>query len=324
LKGKILSLLSFAAGKFLPVFLKGFVPSYKHFGQIIHLKHNGFEIVETEESNANSIKENFQYYLNKPQDFFSRIQNHFMANYRRNLKKSIEKSPCFVNTALSVSQLQDHFLPKLLEKITNSNTCEMDGKNQCGNNKKFNKYSVKLIKAEFCTEVSITICCQNIDYIIRAILHLNSNEEYAGSIQQENFGAKTFTFSILNSKLTDQKHALKIEEVKINFVSHFVATQSYNIKFSVDELIITETKLKKYKIFNMQIDLLYLYAIFYCNTFRKMKSGEFNDKCSDLEYKLSELNKLWASEMKNEMYSEEELKGVFHSYLEKYGKIAKY
>jgi hypothetical protein len=153
---------------------------------------------------------------------------------------------------------------------------------------------------------------------------LNSNEEYAGSIQQENFGAKTFTFSILNSKLTDQKHALKIEEVKINFVSHFVATQSYNIKFSVDELIITETKLKKYKIFNMQIDLLYLYAIFYCNTFRKMKSGEFNDKCSDLEYKLSELNKLWASEMKNEMYSEEELKGVFHSYLEKYGKIAKY
>jgi hypothetical protein len=47
LKGKILSLLSFAAGKFLPVFLKGFVPSYKHFGQIIHLKHNGFEIIIT-------------------------------------------------------------------------------------------------------------------------------------------------------------------------------------------------------------------------------------------------------------------------------------
>jgi len=314
LKSKILSLLNFAAGKILPVVLKGFVPWYKHFGITIRLKHNGSEIFEIEGSNKNSISKYLQSYLKKPEDFFSRIQHHFMAHYRRNFKKSIG-SKCFINEALYVSELEEHFLPKEIEKRTNRNTCETDESgSRCKYNMRCNKYSVKIIKAEFGTEVMVSICCHNVDYIIRAILHLNSNEAYVGSIQKENFGAKTFTFLISNSKLTDEKHALKINNFKIDFVSHFMASQSYNIKFSANDLTVTETKFKEQKILNMQIDLLYFYAIFYCNTFRKMKSGEFNRECCELEEKLSELSKLWQSKLENDKYSEEELKGVFLSY----------
>jgi hypothetical protein len=66
----------------------------------------------------------------------------------------------------------------------------------------------------------------------------------------------------------------------------------------------------------MQIDLLYLYAIFYCNTIRRMDNPDENliRKCEVLESKLRELSLLWKDEIKDDKYKEDMLFGLFSSY----------
>lgn len=291
---------------------RSFVPSYKHFGQIIRLENNS--LMKNIEANQTTILNNLQKYINDPNKLYKRIQNHYIANYRREF--ILANGICFRREALRVSEYTKLSLPTQIEK--REDTCVIDKFGNHSETKRCNKYYIKLIKGEFSTEVNIVLCCENIDYIIGAILHLSSNENdrFAANLQKERSGAKTYAFSIFNSKLFNNRNEFTIgDNIKLELISHFMS-RDYEISFTTKDLIISEIKFKEHKILNMQIDLLYLYAIFYCNTIRRMDEPDQNliRKCEALESKLNKLSSLWEKEINDDQYKEDMLLGLFSSY----------
>ena len=306
------SSLKFLATKVLPVVGKVLIPKYEHFGRTIFLN-GGIKISGYSESS--SLKKDIENYLKRPDDLISKIQNHYIGNYRRKFSQILKHFE--YNHTRQVLKLPDFELPKQISLREGS--CKKDDTGNCDNNDFCNQYSIKLLQNEFKTDVCISVCCRNMDYILNAFLKNKNDakEIFGAKIQNESCGSKKFTFSDLNPSI----HELK-NEYELTFKTHFEHSDPINITFSENNLIDTKLKHKNKKILTMQVDLLYLYAIFYCNTFERIKDLEgksnasYSQNCNAIRGHLERLSKIWNDKFKEKEkeHSEEELKGVFFSY----------
>jgi hypothetical protein len=99
-----------------------------------------------------------------------------------------------------------------------------------------------------------------------------------------------------------EKNTIKEAHFEFRVYSHFNNLELY-VPIRENELEEGFKSQKDKEIESMPLDLLYLYAVFYVNTFQKLNDSSFTERCEKLEKILEEVDSIWKLKGKKHNYN---------------------
>jgi hypothetical protein len=267
--GKISKILNILSGV-KNIAVEVIIPNYKHFGYLFHITEKG--LLRDYNTEVSAPPEDLvDDYFKNPNKIIVELKNHAIINYREkiiNLLSSVidtrSKNPLVINPFKGLN----------IQNI---------------------KCSITLVKNDLETDVCLNVDCYNVEYIIDAQLLYQSNVYAAKETTNQDTKA-VILFSIGNRELYSVD---KLKSIKNTFTlkSHF---GNYEISINFTDTDVKKGLTHKEELIeNMPVDLLYLHAIFYINTFRSLgdENSSFSTRCKDLKGILEDLNKIWNLDM---------------------------
>ena len=184
-----------------------------------------------------------------------------------------------------------------------------------------NTFSVQLVKNEFTTEIFLTICCLNVEFIIEPIIEIN-NENLkprpgklrslnSETVQTCSVDSVTFVYSCPNKLIMENnftgKLCLKEDldckcEIKSTFNQIKIEFCTKGKKFQKG------FSQKQANIETMSLDLLYLYAVSYVNIFSKINDENILKRCQELRDILQQIDNIWKLKDRTHEYNEKKKK----------------
>lgn len=296
----------------LKITAKAFIPQYSKFGLCINLsKDDGLYLKATDYLNLkdyDGCKAWCQDLFKNPDDFTTKVQNHFIQNYFLNvyekyyswdLSFTVDKSYQHIASYLI---LEDLYVPKVKDEILHDIMLE--------NIPAKYLYEVSFIRNDFNTDIFFTVYIHNLEYIVLSKLTIFEDCLWLKSLEyvknEANEKGVCFRFSCPNHKLimNQKKITLCLEIVgHFNKVKYLVKNWTLDIKEGLNH--------KRRMIQDMPIDLLYLYAAFYADTFKKLDNdesslnGEFLSRKKKILDIFKQLSELWKLENVTHKYNSE-------------------
>ena len=301
----ILTKFSEYALRYVGTVVRAVVPNYRQFGNILYL--NGHLKYSDYCNKISSIKNELEKYRKRPDVLITKIQNHYIGNYRRNIIELLSNPR--INDKIKVDQLESLFIPSVIVKSSNEDTC-----NEASNN-----YSVKLVVNQFETDVILNLTCEkNAAYIANAFLNIENEKIATRKLNRRKNNSLQFIFSVSNRDIVTETNKLKkLEKFEVEIVSQFGRKNTkLNVECGDNDIERNEISYNKEQILKMPVDLLYIYAIFYVKTFKKIQNDEnIEEQCNQILNCLNDLCKIWNIKSKSpHSFTEAELGGVFFSY----------
>ena len=177
-------------------------------------------------------------------------------------------------------------------------------------------YKVEFVVNEFETDIFLTIFCENKEFICKIDLSLFDKKISQTNIQY-NSDSICFIFSCSNELLNGSSEFMKCLPnefygstnkdpiFKCVLTSHF---NQINFAFNTHEENFEKGYKKKQQyIENMELDLLYLCAVFYANIFKNCENERLRNRCTELNEILFEIDKIWNLD-KNKKHGYNEMK----------------
>jgi hypothetical protein len=290
------------------------VPQYTHFGTLYQLNIKGGL---SEVTNFEFNKKVFSEMFNDPGLLISKVQNHFVDNYFRNLK--INYFERYINP-----QIRNESINLQINRSNDLNIDEIEPDNVkelLVNKMRDNSDLIIILKK-----------LRNIEYIVAIELIISDDHKIFYDDQLplplDDFSIY-FKFNCANSILYDENNneSLKIKKFIFKFYSHF-NSNPIQIEIPIKNVKkLEENKNEKQKLIdNMPFDLLYLHAAYLINSLQRMNHNELNEKFIEIKDLLLEkfntldtlLEEIWKEKPESECsYSQNdlnEIRNLAHSY----------
>ena len=184
-------------------------------------------------------------------------------------------------------------------------------------------YHIRTVLNESHCDISLTVVCQNIDYLISCAIQIGKNEFLYPNLKRppvviDDVGGICYTFTCPNDKIIRNG-----ELIKDNLYIDCILTSHFNVATFKVNLCKSEVEkgfsFREEQISAVPNDLLYIYASCYVYTLQKLGGrieGEFSKRRDQLINLLGELDKIWDCEL-NGKTNEHEAK-VLESALKQY------
>ena len=191
-----------------------------------------------------------------------------------------------------------------------------------------NLYEVNFVVNEFETDIFLKISCKNKEFISKVSLKLSDKLlERKNTICNES--CISFVFSCPNTLLNGCKEFEKCtstqdcENLKKLIFKCILSSHFNQVEFNLDTLSEFEKGFSKKKenIEKMELDLLYLSAMFYVNSFKNAESKKLRERCDQIVSILIAIDKYWEKDLdktKIHGYNEEKGKATLFERLQKH------
>ena len=180
----------------------------------------------------------------------------------------------------------------------------------------------KFVVNEFETDIFLNISCKNKEFISKIYIEL-FNQELIKKNTICNSDSISFIFSCPNHFLTGSQAFESLARTdgfiiyddpifECILTSHFNQVDFTFNTHNKDSFEIGFNK-KQETIENMDLDLLYLSAVFYANIFKNAESLKLRDRCNEMFRILSDIDKIWGEDLsktKNYIYNEKKGKAM--------------
>ena len=241
----------------------------------------------------------------------------------------------YFKTGCFISDTEQSNIEKYFHLLENKNLKEQTRKSKIGEVKDISNqlflpkmtseaYKVEFVKNEFKTDIFLTIFCENKEFICQIDLILFYEILPQTNIQY-NSDSICFIFlcpnELLMERIRDYEYKLYVREMMVGMeggkddslssmfkcvlTSHF---NQINFEFNHTHFKPGFNKKQEY-IENMELDLLYLSAVFYANIFKNCENERLRNRCKELNQILLKIDEIWNLD-----------KNIKHDYNEKKGK----
>jgi hypothetical protein len=306
----IKTFLTFAESKNLNNF------TYEHFGIKMKLNAHGLKI----ESSPAVVKDDYKFYLSEilkkklkyfsMNDYFERMKADFFTG---------ETETILGQPRVRVSTLNDLFVPEsewleiewVIASVCNNKMASLES-----------NYSVCLVINEYETDIFIRISCRNLEYIVLAAVVFENDKKKSNN--QPEFIPKqidkcretnslTFKFACSNEKILKNENVLS-QNINFKLVTYFNPLVEFTILINKEKAFKGMTQ-KESAIMDMPIDLLYLHAAYYVDTFRRLKDEVFRKRCVKILEIFDKIDQIWNLNGKSHKMDTPELQSLLASYL---------
>ena len=237
------------------------------------------------------------------------------TNYETYWKSTIKKFGKNLNQNL-FTNFQPTFL-ELKNKITKSNKDNHNNIQVKDGSDKLSlpqitvgKFDVEFVVNELETDIFVTILCENKEFICNIILKLFDTKLVIKS-SKDIIHVRDSTYIIFScpNELLSGSDAYKLYAWTKPFKIHtdpifecFLTSHFNQVIFKFDthnkEKFQQGFSKKQEKIEKMDLDLLYLHAVFYINIFKNSESHRFRENCKQLKNILAKIDEIWKDDLK--------------------------
>ena len=185
-------------------------------------------------------------------------------------------------------------------------------------------YASRIVRHTCTSDIFLRVYCPNVAYITSCVLTLGDEKKYAidsadDIIQKIPLYPHTpkseyylrFKFSCPNFKLPDVQPI----ELVFSLVTRF-DTAPVELGVVIDPRLIEKgMREKEIKIMKMPVDLLYLHAVMYADTFRTNENPAFRQRAAEILSIFDKLEKTWKIAGTESKYKSDDLKGLLYDCL---------
>lgn len=166
-----------------------------------------------------------------------------------------------------------------------------------------NSYCIEIVKNVYDFDIYLRLCCKNAEMINDGCMHITTTDYESETIQKNSIRYIVEENQII-IRFT-MRNTIEGKKAKFELISNFETLISQEIVLKLEEAKEGYNQKQK-NIEGMPLEELYLYAVFYVNTFQNIEDEAFKLKCEVMEKILEDIDNIWNLKGQNHEFNKAE------------------